>query len=125
MKKEIFEYELTRDEQLIAHAMQYAVATSADMKREYKAVIGLLTVHADLDKHTVDFRREIDFPRLLELTGQAVGLCCEELARINACQVRPMDDIERGAKMVRELDVKGVLQNTEAEFYDFLVDCCK
>ncbi len=125
MKKEIFEYELTRDEQLIAHAIQYAVATSADMKREYKAVIGLLTVHADIDKHTVDFQRVIDFPRLLELTRQAVVLCYEKLARINACQDRPMDDIERGMELIRELDVKAVLQNTEAEFYDFLVGCCK
>ncbi len=125
MKKDVFDYELTKEEQIIAHAIKYAVAVSDEMARDYKAVIGLLTIHADLDAHTVDFRREIDFPRLSALTERAVKMCYEELARINAVQDEPMQEIAQGVDMVHKIDVKGVLQNAEAEFYSFLVDCCR
>ncbi len=125
MKKDVFDYELTGEEQILAHAIKYAVAVDDDIATDFNGVISPLLIYANFIEKTVDFQREIDFPRLVELTERAVRLCYEELARINAVQDSPMEEIERGVKIVGEIDVKAILQSAETEFYDFLVDCCK
>ncbi len=128
MKKDAFDYKLTREEQMIAHAIKYAVATDDGMAEGFAKVISPILIYADFKaghNKAVEYRREIDFPSLLELTKQAVEMCYTELARLNSVQDNPMPEVAQGVEMVRRLNVKAVLQNAEVEFYDFLVDCCK
>lgn len=99
-----------------------------EMAEGFTKVISPMLIYADFKagcNKPVEYRREIDFPSLLELTKQAVEMCYTELARLNSAQDTPIPEIERGVEMVRQLNVKSILQNAEAEFYDFLVDCCK
>lgn len=72
----------------------------------------------------MDFRRKIDFPELLKLSGQAVEMCYAELARIHSLQDESVAEIAQSVETVHKIDVKTVLQNAETKFYDFLVDCC-
>ncbi len=128
MKKDVFDYKLTREEQLIAHAIKYAVAISDEMTEGFAKVISPLLIYADFKagrNKQVEYRREIDFPGLLAATEKAVEMCYTELARLNSVQDTPMPEVAQGVEMVRRLNVKAVLQNAEADFYDFLVDCCK
>ena len=128
MKKDVFDYDLSREEQLIAHAIKYAVAVSGKMAEGFAKVISPMLIYADFKagrNKQVEYRREIDFPGLLDLTKQAVEMCYTELARLNSVQDTPMPEIAQGVEMVRNLNVKSILQNADAEFYDFLVDCCK
>ncbi len=128
MKKDVFDYDLSREEQLLAHAIKYAMAVSDEMAEGFAKVISPMLIFTDFkaDRNkTVEYRREINFPGLLELTKQAVEMCYTELARLNSVQDTPMPEIAQGVEMVRQLNVKGILQNAGTEFYDFLVDCCK
>ncbi len=127
MKKGVFDYKLTREEQLIAHAIKYAVAVSGDMAARFADVISPLLICADFTarhRKSVEYRREIDFPGLLASTEKAVEMCYTELVRLNSVQETPMPEIAQGVEIVRNLNVKSILQNAGTEFYDFLVDCC-
>ncbi len=128
MKKDVFDYKLTIEEQLIAHAIKYAVAVDEEMAEGFAKVISPMLIYADFKvgrSKQVEYRREIDFLGLLELTKQAVEMCYTELVRINSVQDMPMPEVARGVEMMHKMDVKGVLQNAEADFYDFLVEFCK
>ncbi len=128
MKKDVFDYKLTREEQLLAHAIKYAVAVDEEMAEGFSNAISPLLIYADFKarrRKPVEYRREIDFPALTEMTKKAVEICYTELARLNSAQDTPMPEIEQGVEMVRQLNVKSILQNAGTEFYDFLVECCK
>lgn len=128
MKKDVFDYKLTREEQLIAHAIKYAVAVDGEMAARFERVISPLLICTDFTTRRskqVEYYREIDFPGLLLLTERAVEMCYTELVRLNSVQDTPMPELAQGVEMVRQLNVKGVLQNAGIEFYDFLVDLCK
>lgn len=128
MKKDVFDYELTREEQFLAHAIKYAVVMNGEMAERLNKVISSIIINAYFRakrNRAVEHRREIDFHRLLELTKQTVEMCWTELVRINSVQDEPLPEITHGVEMFRQLNMKTVLQDAGTEFYDFLVDCCK
>lgn len=123
--RDVFEYDFTRDEQLLVHAIKYAVAVNAELKAQPADVISPLLIYVNLIEKTVDFRCEIDFPKLVTLTEKAVEMSCAEFARINTVQGEPIPEIARGVEIVHKIDVRAVLQDAGGEFYDFLVECCR
>lgn len=124
MEINVFDYEMPKDEQLLAHAIKYAVTVDDEMAKSFKKVISPILVYANFIAKTMDFRRKIDFPELLKLSGQAVEMCYAELARIHSLQDESVAEIAQSVETVHKIDVKTVLQNAETKFYDFLVDCC-
>lgn len=124
MINDIFEYDLTRDEQLLVHDIKYAVTVNAELKVQFAEVIGTLLIYANVIKKALNFCREIDFSKLVTVIEKAMKICCTELARINTVQDEPMPEITLNVELLHKIDMMAVIQNAGVMFYDFLVGCC-
>ncbi len=116
---------LNRDEQVIIHALRYAVTTNDSARAALSQAIGLLELHVDLDAGSYDFRRQIDFSQMEAVTKAAAERCYREINWINSVQDMPMPEMKRIAGQINNMNVRKVLQTAEYEFYEVLVRLCK